>query len=245
MVSAPSSSEGFATLYEIEPASYQERILFLGANGSGKTVLASEMISGYPRAIVLDVKYDFPIPWESGDYIVLDKPPRVGFLNALKWVFGSRHVVYRPRRPYDSGEWITYFLDRMFDKGRSSGKKNPFILYIDEGLWASYAGAWQALARLAVAGRSLGIGLWLSSQRPKVIPVAIRSEAWRMYIFYLRYREDRKEIIDLLEGQFDEWRLQSSTEDYQFWEIRRAKGGKMVTRLLPPINYVLPVEPGQ
>ena len=217
----------------IDTPSYQERVFFLGANGSGKTVLAAEMIRPYPRAVVLDIKYDFPIPWEKDEYVVTTKPPG-GFWLLDPWQ-SSHHVIYRPSPPHDSGPSITKFLDAMFARGRREGKKQPFILYLDEGGWTAYAGARLAMARLAIAGRSLGIGLWISAQRPKGIPVEVRSEAWRTYVFYLRKEDDRKELLQTLDDQAWPGMFASSEEDYEFWEIRRGQGGRLAYRRLAPL----------
>ncbi len=211
----------------------------LGANGSGKTELASRLLGPYPRAYVLDIKYDFPIPQGWGDdYQVRDTPPGIGLINSWRWTHGSKRIIYRPKPPYDSGQWITYFLDWLFRKARKTGKKFPFIVDLDEGAWTAYSGAKSAMSRLAVAGRSIGIGLWITSQRPRGIPVETRSEAWRWYVFYLRSRDDRKEVVDYLDKQISEHDLASTTENYQFWEIKRGEGGKMAYRLLPPIRLV-------
>jgi len=211
-------------------------------------VLASALIAGYPRVIILDIKYDFPIPksWDKDTYRIASTPPglKQGILDRLKpdpW--GRSRVIYRPKPPYDSGAWITYFLDWCFRKGRAQGKKKPFILYLDEGGWTAYSGAKLAMSRLAIAGRSLGIGLWIASQRPRGIPVEVRSEAWRMYIFYLRNRKDRIEIMDNIgeiwltdDRLLDEYDIAQTPESYEFAEIRRVEGGRMVYRLMPPIS---------
>ena len=221
-------------------------------------MLASALIESYPRVIILDIKYDFPIPpsWKPANkvrekseigYAIATKPPglKQTILDRLKadpWK--SQRVIYRPAPPYDSGPWITYFLDWTFKRARKEGKKRPFILYLDEGGWMAYSGAKLAMSRIAIAGRSIGIGLWIAAQRPRGIPVEVRSEAWRMYIFYLRNRKDRIEIMDNVgevwvtgDRLLDEQDLSQTPEAYEFAEIRRAEGGRMVYRLMPPIAY--------
>lgn len=215
---------------------YEERVLFSGANGSGKTVLAGVLIEPYPCAWVLDVKGDFPVPWPEKSYQIRSKPPWDGMLNALKWRYGEKRVIYRPALGYDTGEQIARWFDWCYRQAQKGKGKKPRILYVDEGAWVSYAGAWRSLARLLISTRSLRLGVWLSSQRPKGIPVEARSEAWRWYIFYLRSREDRKEIVSYLDHRISEYDLESTTLDYQFWEIKRGQGGKMSYRLLPPLR---------
>lgn len=224
----------------IETPQYKERVWFVGMNGTGKTVLEAALVAPYPRVVILDIKYDFPIPWERGSYAIVTKPPGHGFLGLRFFDPWYRHdrIVYRPEKPYDNGQYITRFLESMFDRGRREGKKRPFILVIDEGGWVAYNGAKTALSRLSITGRSLGIGLWLTSQRPRGIPVEIRSEAWRVYVFYLRKEEDRKELVQILDDYADESMFAAMDDsEYSFWEIRRAKGGRLEYRRLPPIVF--------
>jgi len=221
----------------VETPGYKERVFFLGANGSGKTILASRMLESYERCIVFDVKHDFPIPWEKGQYTLVSKPPHAGgIVNWWHWLTAGKHIIYRPVRPYDDGKHTTKFLDWTFDQARKAQGKKPTILYLDEGGWMSYGGARDAIARIAITGRSLNLGLWLSAQRPRGIPVEVRSEAWRWYVFYLRSRDDRKEVVNYLDYRVDERELESSTRDFEFWEIRRGHGGRMNYRRLPPVR---------
>lgn len=233
---------GDADVAYITTPSYAERVLFAGANGSGKTILASTLIAPYHRATIIDVKGDFPIPWTNG-YQIRTAPPNRGFLNGLRWRYGPQRIIYRPRLGDDTGEAIAKFFDWSFRQAQRAKGKQPRILYVDEGAWVSYAGAWRSLARLLISTRSLKLGVWLSSQRPKGIPVEARSEAWRWYVFYLRSREDRKEIVSYLDHRISEYDLESTTRDYQFWEIRRGEGGKMSYQLFPPI--AIPAVPGE
>lgn len=232
-VTSPSSTD--VNTVEIAAPGYQERVFFLGANGSGKTVLAGAMIAGYPRAVVLDIKYDFPIPWPKGDYVVTHLPPGIGSaFDREKWL--RNHIIYRPNRGYDNGEWIACFLDRMFERGRKEGKKRPFILYLDEGAWIAAQGAKSAIARLAIAGRSLGIGLWVTAQRPRNIPVEVRSEAWRTYLFFLQYQDDEDELIKYSKDQLTRADLRQASDDYSFWELRRGRGGQVIVTHYPPVR---------
>jgi hypothetical protein len=200
------------------------------------------MLEGYPRAVVLDVKYDFVPPWPKGSYVILNKPEG-NLLTGADW--SRNRIIYRPKPPYDDGEWVAWWLDRMFDRARREGKKRPFILYLDEGAFVSTQGAKAPIGRLAIAGRSLGVGLWVTSQRPRTIPVEVRSEAWRTYVFFLQYQDDRTELRKYSGGQLSEDMLTSGTEDYSFWELRRGKGGAVKVTHYPPVRTnSQPVEAG-
>ena len=193
--------------------SYEERVLFLGANGSGKTHLATRMLASYPRWIVIDLKGDVRV---SEDETVVRSP------SDWKWRFADK-IIYRPKIEYMDGFYHRYVLRQLYERARKKGRKQPFILYVDESLFLSRSGASAMLANLAVATRSLHMGFWCSSQRPRNIPVEIRTEAWRWYIFYLMSLEDEKEVSRYTKGQLSIEDLEQGTENYSFWEIKRGK----------------------
>lgn len=211
---------------------YQERVTFLGSNGSGKSVLAKELLSPhYPRIVVIDVKHDFE-PYKP--YTLIKKP------NDWRWSFRvDGRILYRPSPEYNNGPWLDEVLRRLYLRAQKTGKKKPFIIYVDEALYLSKVGATQWLAALAVSGRSLGVGLWVSSQRPKWIPVEVRSETWRWYVFFLDYDEDAKEMVKYTHGRISVDELQEPKQSYSFWEIKRdtREGGKKIITHYPPINH--------
>jgi hypothetical protein len=211
----------------IEPPSYQERVLFVGANGSGKSRLAAAMLGAGYRWVAIDLKGDFPAP---KPYVVVRTPDDWRW----RWV-RSKGILYRPKPEYANGPWLDAVLHRLYVRGQREGKRKPFVVYVDEGLALSRGGHTQWLSTLAVAGRSLGVGLWVASQRPRWIPVEVRTEAWRLYVFYLQYEEDEREVMKLSKGLISEEDFRRAKVDYSFWELRRTKGGKIVARHYPPL----------
>lgn len=222
------NSDGSLSSRIIRPPSYQERVLFVGSNGGGKTVLAGEMLAaGYPRTVSIDVKGDFDPPI---DYTVLSSP------GDWRWRYAD-HIVYRPKFKYSNGHALDDVLRSLFERARKVGKKKPFILYIDEGLYLATSSRTGTMRALAVTGRSLNVGLWVSSQRPKWIPVEVRSEAWRWYVFYLSFEDDEKEILKHAKGKINLQGLQNAQDLYSFWEIRRGiqSAGRMTVKHYPRI----------
>ncbi len=207
---------------------YQERVNFYGANGSGKSVLAAHMLSaGQYDYVAIDSKGDFSPP---GEPVVIHSP------EDPRWRRGFRHIVYRPDMGHNDGRALDEQLMRLFARGKSSGRRHPFVVYVDEALYLSKTGRTRWLAALAVAGRSMGIGLWCSSQRPKWIPVEVRSEAWRQYVFFLGQEADEEEILLTAKGAITLADLRSNTVDHAFLELRRGHGGQVGVRRFPPLR---------
>ena len=213
---------------------YSERLLFLGSNGVGKSVLIREMLSKYPRSVSVDTKGDFePIQ----PFVVVDNPDD-------RRLYNENTVVYRPRPEFKTGAHLDNVLGRLFARAQETyDVKNrtqlrPFVVNIDEGLAFSKRGHTANLAEIAVSGRSLNIGLWVASQRPVWIPVEVRSEAWRLYVFYLAYEEDEKEVLKLTKGRLTLKQLQEGFDNYSFWEIRRGKesAGRLEIRHCPKVT---------
>ncbi|OLB58147.1 MAG: hypothetical protein AUI13_07485 [Gemmatimonadetes bacterium 13_2_20CM_2_69_23] len=216
------------------PPEYEERLLFLGSNGSGKSVLARELLAaGYRRTRSIDLKGDFEL---LQDHQVVREPD--------DWRgFRHRHVVYRPRPPWDRGPHLDAMLWHWFREAQSGFdakrkiQRHPTVIYVDETLALAHSRHTEALARLAVAGRSLRYGLWCASQRPRWIPVEARSEAWRWYVFHLSYEQDEKEVLQHAKRQLTLEQLQAGSEHHAFWELRRSQhtAGRWDVRHMPPL----------
>lgn len=208
---------------KITPPRYEERVLFLGSNESGKSVLARQMLgAGYHRVRAIDLKGDFNLLQE---HRVVREPG--------DWRgFRARHVVYRPRPPYDTGPWLDEVLlrwyheaQRSFDSKRKL-QRNPTVIYVDETLALAHSRHTEGLARIAVSGRALKLGLWCASQRPFWIPVETRSEAHRIYVFFLQYEADEKHVLQYAKRQLTLEQLQAGHDNpYEFWELSRSQSG--------------------
>lgn len=215
---------------------YRERLLFMGTNGSGKSVLAAQLLARFPTWVAIDPKGDFRVA--DSDAKILRKPDDWHWAGKMGHYGRPDQIIYRPTEEYDNKLSYNYVLGKLLERGKREGKSNPFIVYIDEMLYLSDVNATQYAKIIAVAGRSLNIGFWASSQRPKGIPVVIRTEAWRWEIFPLMYSEDEKEIERYTKGRLTIEMLQNSEgEDFSFFELKRSKGGKTLTIThFPPLR---------
>lgn len=220
---------------KLSTPTYQERVVFLGENGSGKTYLANAMLSAgnYARWIVLDQKRDFT-PFEgAGDYrVVTEAKPEIFH----GWRRADR-ILFQPKPEYGPRA-IRWALHQCYIRANLEGKRRPFIVLVDEGLDAAHHYASDWLRTIATTGRSLGCGLWVNSQRPRWIPREVLSEAWRIYVFYMGNEEDDKEIVRLSKSQLTLADVQAATSHYSFLELRRdpdRAGPRLITRY-PPIK---------
>lgn len=236
-----------AVLKPLEP---RERVFFVGTNGGGKTVLMREFYNLEPRYVVFDPKGDFP---ENGEKIVTT-PNDFTWRRFPDGILGTGflavpRIIYRPDPKYQPTmdlrlRWLFYkarqlklaAVKKAHDKKAIS--PHAFRIGLDEGLFQSKNGkTW--IQRIAITGRSLDLGFDLNSQRPSGIPVEIRSEAWRVYAFFLGDTDDEKVVLRYARNSIVQEDLQN-LEDYAFIEIKRTPGGRREARKYPPVRLTAP-----
>lgn len=212
----------------------------MGANGGGKTKLATALIgdgSSYPRGVAFDVKGDLTL---KCPHTIIRRP------DDWRWKWFARNdgwILYRPLPEFNTGPWLDEALRRLYVRAqrqydaRAKRARRPFIIYVDEGLYLAKTGSVRWLAQIAVATRSMGCGLWVASQRPKWIPVEVRTEAWRWYVFALAFIEDDREVSNYTKGRLTVEMLETETADYEFFEIKRAAktAGRLTIRHFPKL----------
>lgn len=182
------------TLPPIILPSYDERAIFLGGTGTGKTNLAMTMADHYDKFVYVDAQHNLQ-PKAPSIYI--------SSLDRLQWEIAfrrDRHIVFRPKVEDQTPAFFNKFLYMMHRRGKPRNKKtnkfpSPFTIYIDEAYSMGYAASFPHWAtKIAVLDRQKGIGFWTASQRPVNIPIPLRSECAWYYVFYLSYEDDIKEI---------------------------------------------------
>ena len=198
----------------IRPIRVEERILIVGANGTGKSVAATQLLDSTSLPVIaVDVKGDFELNQKAS---VIRKPNdwRLGLLP-------NRSYIYRPNLEYmDTDTWVLFFRT-LWSRARKTGKKHPFFLYIDEAQFLSTGRVGREMANLAITTRSMGMGLIITSQRPRWIPVEIRTEAWRWFVYWLTYERDRKEVGEYTAGRLTPEDFDRIDENHGFWKIER------------------------
>lgn len=193
-----------------------ERVVFVGTTGSGKTVLAKHFLSMINRVLVVDPKHTFK----------LDGYKRARGLP----MFGKDfHVIYRPQWK-DDGPLadLIYRMNRMRD----------VTIYIDELATVSeqFPQTTGILADVARTGRERHVALWSALQRPRWTPRIFFTEAEVFFQFNLRSGEDRGYM-----SQFVGPEVLDQIDKFQFWYSRPEMRSPLVLHLDIAKNGIIPV----
>jgi DNA helicase HerA-like ATPase len=221
---------------QLELPDYEERILVVGSNGSGKTVFLRALLgAGYRYWVVVDHKGGFIPPHDPDHKVTMVRDPRD------RKLLTADRVLYRPSAQFKTRRWYEYLFQRLYaraDAVRRNGKR--FVLLVDETLAIARMRAVLWLGNIAVVGREWGVGLWLASQRLKWIPIEAKSEAWRWYLFYLSDQDDEKEALRFAKGELTLEQLRELTGGMPppFVELRRGaeSGGRVQVKAYPPVR---------
>ena len=151
-----------------------ERVAFIGATGSGKTVLAQYLLSGLNRVIVIDPKHTFHMSGYKKGW-------------KLPLTSGEFHLIIRPTR--DDDERLAGFLSRLYGEG-------SVTIYCDEAATTAdvFPETTAALTEIARTGRERHVALWCTMQRPRRVPLTMLTETETFFVFSVRSKDDRDYI---------------------------------------------------
>jgi len=203
-----------------------ERAAFVGATGSGKTVLADYVLNfAGDRVLVIDPKHTYH---------------KEGFKHARSLPFFDKKfkIIYRPQVGDDAH--MLKLLQEVYKRGN-------IRIYVDEvATMASFFPKSTALLEdIARTGRERHISLWMATQRPRRIPLSFFTETEVWFVFLLRNPLDRKLLRDMVgekvenkvsmyhfnyvrPGMEEPILLMLSLEDNKLMEIRRDEKVKEV-----------------
>jgi hypothetical protein len=229
---------------QLELPDYEERLLVTGSNGSGKTVFLKVLLrAGWPRWVVVDLKGNFDVPeGEAQKHVIVHDP-------SDKRLVTADRVLYRPGPAFKNRYGLEAAFAALYRRAELAGRQGkPFIVVVDETLAISRMRATLWLGNLAVVGREWGCGLWVASQRLAWIPIEVKSEAWRWYVFFQGDEADELQVIRKAKGQLTlpELRQFTTPEPGQdgppFVELRRghATGGRVLVTAYPPVRMPAP-----
>jgi len=179
--------------------------VFLGVTGSGKSVLARELLTRYQSYFVFDMQESMKL---SG--VVVRDPA-----NAAKLINkGTPRIIYRPRRIYQEREISNYILDKLLDSS-SSENPHPRIIYIDEIFQLGYMQSFpDNLPKGMTFSRQRQLSFWISTQRPKLIPTNILAQASHFFVFYQNNEGDKERIAEFA-PRSDEFLAAEDSLQYQ------------------------------
>ena len=155
-----------------------ERGAIIGQTGTGKSVLARNLLPVTGRLAIIDPKRQFEYPglpvYHTAAELKFCKPER---------------FIYQPR-PKDLGNLAEY--DRVF---YWLFTRRDSYIYIDDIVGViSRSIAPQGMAVCYQMGRQLGITILSSFQRPAYVPLYLITESTNFYLFRLSLDKDMKRV---------------------------------------------------
>jgi len=173
-----------------------EHLAVLGCTGSGKTTLASWVLSKAPFDLMPYIAIDF-----KGDELLgsIERLREIGLHERIPTKPGL--YVIRPM-PSDK-DAIENWLWKVWTKGETG-------LYIDEAYLLPDK---DAIQNILAQGRSMRIPVIAASQRPVNVPRSIFTEASHIAVFRLNDRKDKQRV-----GEFTpQGLIENRLPDYHAW----------------------------
>lgn len=189
-----------------------QHLVFCGTTGSGKSYFAKKLMEKFDRYFIFDTHGTFKI-----DGVSVSTPK-----NLIQKLKGFDRIRYTPDFDYRTKDFYNYVIKKLvIDK---AGKKR--IIYIDEifhlGFGISFPD-W--ISRGISTARQRQTSFWIASQRPSNIPMAVLTEATKIYCFYLSYEEDINKLsLFVRDSKNFKEAMKDLKYDYSFIEIDRIKG---------------------
>lgn len=190
-----------------------ERAVFVGTTGSGKTVLAKHFLRRINRAFVIDPKHTFRL---DGFSVRRGLP-----------LTGKRFkIVYRPR--LDDDERLAGMLYNL-------NKQKHATIYCDElaTLSEQFPVSTTVLADIARTGRERYVSVWTALQRPRWVPRVFFTEAEAVFLFNLRGFDDRAYMTNFVGPE-----AADGIEQFTFWYSHVRENVISLLRLNLNKNYI-------
>lgn len=184
-----------------------DRAIFLGATGSGKTTLARALMYGVKNVAVLDPKRTFTLP-ESWQAVTTDD------METVLEHTGPKPIIYRPGAEIlDDPESVEWWFWWVYNRGHT-------LAYIDEAMMVTKESRpLRGYAACIQLGREKGIGVWSATQRPARVPIVLLSESEHMFAFRLRHPQDLARVADYSSPEI--MSQPASGHGFWYWNDRR------------------------
>lgn len=155
-----------------------ERVLFVGKTGSGKTELSKFFLSKMNRCLIIDPKHMF----------ILD-----GFEKRKSLPFRNNdfRIIFRPNDNEDTA--LSQLIQKILHDGDCT-------IYCDElsTLAEQFPESTKRLGNVARIGREMNVAVWNALQRPRWIPRIFLTESEIVFNFNLRAGDDRKLMAEFV-----------------------------------------------
>jgi energy-coupling factor transporter ATP-binding protein EcfA2 len=205
-----------------------QQIIAVGTRGSGKSELMSCLVQLAPaqRKFIIDTQDG--LEGEFPGYKLIKTP------QALAWKLKIwKKIRYVPDNQYRNRIAWEYIFNVIAE---SSSKKKPKAIdfYIDELFHCGYGMSFpSSLPILCSTARQKRIGVYISTQRPSMIPIPILTEATTIFVFYLKYLEDLKKIGKFSRMEALPKELREMQLNHQFIELDGLTG---TYRIMPKLD---------
>lgn len=158
-----------------------QRGCLVGQTGTGKSTLARYLTQDKRNLIIIDPKRDFDPP---RDCTIIDNPDALTNMT-------NDCILYRPKPEASEPEDYDRVFHWIYNRGHT-------FVYIDELTAVSRSAQsyplW--LRALYTQGRSMGIGIIGSTQRPSGVPLFVFSESRKFWKFYLLMGKDNERMAE-------------------------------------------------
>lgn len=179
-----------------------QRAVFVGKTGCGKTTLAQRILRYYPHVVVLDIKGEMtPGSWPGFSiYQEFDKLIKAGR--------DDQKRIYQPNIYEQTDEQYENFCKWVYLR------KNT-CLYVDEvfGLCEHSQSIPFHYKGILTRGRQRGIACLQATQSPMNVPHSILSQSELYYVFFCKMPQDRDKIFKITGIPVDN---QKQLQDFEF-----------------------------
>ena len=182
---------------------HDQRMMIVGASGTGKTTLAREILRNYGRVLVIDPKCTYGDKKGEPGFTLVRSPRQLRSLNQ-----GHTHIQFRPGEDHQT--LVAY--NEVYEWAYRQGQRGVgYMVYTDE-VYLVMAGSsspkW--LTNCITCGRELGVGMINGSQRPIGVDRRIFTESETFVAFRLMHEDDAKLALKRL-------RAFGEPEGHAFW----------------------------
>lgn len=195
-----------------------ERLIIVGATGTGKTTLARQILLPTKILIVIDSKCTYGGKGGEPGFEMVSRPSQLKGLRS-----SVRRIQYRPDENHQT-------VDDYNEVYKWCYRRQDLTIYTDEAFLVhhgSYAPDW--LRACVTCGRELGIGMVTGTQRPRGIDLRLLTEAEIFVSFDLRHRDDRKRMAEMGGDEFME-----RPPKHAFWAWKAGWAKPFLGRLTLP-----------